>query len=113
MEQKKLSGAGATKATKPIQGPSAKAGTKLKKQDREHQPLERLNFIIMGCAGASIILGFLLMLGSGSTTDNFNPDIFSTRRIVIGPLFAFLGFVAMAVGIIIRPKDKKSDNHND
>ncbi len=67
----------------------------------------------MGCAGAAIVLGFLLMLGGGSTPDNFNPDIFSTRRIVIGPLFAFLGFVAMAVGIIIRPKDKKSDNSNE
>ena len=113
MEQKNLSGTKASKATKPIQASPAKTDTKLKKQDRAHQPLERLNFIIMGCAGAAIVLGFLLMLGGGSTPDNFNPDIFSTRRIVIGPLFAFLGFVAMAVGIIIRPKDKKSDKAND
>lgn len=113
MEQKKLSGAKAPKATKPIQAPSGKTDTKLKKQDRAHQPLERINFIIMGCAGAAIILGFLLMLGGGSTTETFNPDIFSTRRIVIGPLFAFLGFVAMAVGIIIRPKGKKSDKSNE
>lgn len=110
MEQKKSSGAKASKATKPIQASSGKTDTKLKRQDRAQQPLERTNFIIMGCAGAAIILGFVLMLGSGSTTDNFNPDIFSTRRIVIGPLLAFLGFVAMAVGIIFRPKDKKSDN---
>lgn len=113
MEQKNLSGAKASKATNPTQASSGKTDTKLKRQDRAHQPLERLNFIIMGCAGAAIVLGFLLMLGGGSTPDNFNPDIFSTRRIVIGPLFAFLGFVAMAVGIIIRPKDKKSDKAND
>lgn len=113
MEQNKLSGAKASKATKPIQASSGKTDTKLKRQDRAHQPLERTNFIIMGCAGAAIVLGFLLMLGGGSTPDNFNQDIFSTRRIVIGPLFAFLGFVAMAVGIIIRPKDKKSDKSND
>ena len=73
MEQKKLSGAKSPKATKPIQAPSGKTDTKLKKQDRAHQPLERINFIIMGCAGAAIVLGFLLMLGSGSTTARTSP----------------------------------------
>jgi hypothetical protein len=46
------------------------------------------------------------MLGSGSTTE-FNPDIFSTRRIVIGPTIAFIGFVAMAIAIIRRPDTNK------
>lgn len=110
MEQKKTSGtkAAASKATQPMQPSSKKGGTTLDKQERSQQPLERTNFIIMGCAGLAIILGFVLMLGKGSDPEAFNPDIFSTRRIVIGPLFAFLGFVAMAVGIIIRPKDKNS-----
>lgn len=63
-------------------------------------PLLRLNFIIMIIAGVLIVLGFLLMTGSSSTPEEFNPDIFSTRRIVIGPLFAFLGFVLMGIGII-------------
>ena len=36
------------------------------------------------CAGL-ILIGFLLMLGGGSSVEGgFNPDIFSTRRIVIG-----------------------------
>jgi hypothetical protein len=52
------------------------------------------------------------MLGGSSTVEEFNPDIFSTRRIVVGPCIAFLGFVAMAVAIIIDPakleKFKKS-----
>lgn len=109
MEQKKSNGVNASKAGKTAQMQSGKTNTTLKKQDRAQQPLERTNFIIMGCAGAAIVLGFLLMLGSGSTPEEFNPDIFSARRIVIGPLLAFLGFVAMAIGIIIRPKDKKSD----
>ncbi len=54
---------------------------------------------------AVIIVGFLLMLGSGST-EEFNPDIFSARRIVVGPTLAFLGFVAMGVSIIRRPGKK-------
>lgn len=66
-------------------------------------PLERPNFIAMAIAGALIVLGFILMLGGSSTVAEFNPDIFSTRRIVVGPCIAFIGFVAMAVAIIIDP----------
>lgn len=66
-------------------------------------PLQRANFIAMAIAGLMIVVGFLLMLGGSSTVDEFNPDIFSTRRIVVGPCIAFLGFVAMAVAIIIDP----------
>lgn len=69
-------------------------------------PLGRLNIIAMGVSAVLIILGFILMLGAGSTTEAFNPDIFSTRRIVVGPAVAFIGFVAMAVAIIIKPKAK-------
>ncbi len=73
-------------------------------QVRPTMPLERANFIAMAIAGAMIVLGFILMLGGSSTTEAFNADIFSTRRIVVGPLIAFLGFVAMAAAIIIDPR---------
>ena len=49
------------------------------------------------------------MLGGSSTPEEFNPDIFSVRRIVVGPFMAFVGFVAMAVAIAIRPKDKSTE----
>ena len=65
--------------------------------------LGKANFIGMAIAGAMIIAGFLLMLGGSSTPEEFNPDIFSTRRIVVGPCIAFLGFVGMAIAIIIDP----------
>ncbi len=70
-------------------------------------PLVKINFILMGIAGLMIIVGFLLMLGSSSGMDHFNPDIFSTRRIVVGPTIAFLGFLFMGYGIIYRPRSKK------
>lgn len=70
-------------------------------------PLAKKNFIMMACSAALIIIGFLLMLGGNSSTEEFNPDIFSSRRIVVGPTIAFLGFVAMGISIIYRPK---SDN---
>lgn len=70
------------------------------------KPLLKNNFIAMGIAAVLIFVGFLLMLGDSSTTESFNQDIFSTRRIVVGPLIAFIGFVAMAIAIIIKPKNK-------
>ncbi len=73
-------------------------------ETRRVMPLQRANFIAMAIAGALIVLGFLLMLGGSTTVDEFNPDIFSTRRIVVGPCIAFIGFVAMAAAIIIDPK---------
>lgn len=73
----------------------------------ESRPLERNNFILMAIAGAMIIIGFLLMLGGSSTEEAFNPDIFSTRRIIIGPGIAFIGFIFMGYGIIRKPSDKQ------
>lgn len=70
-------------------------------------PLAKINFILMAIAGLMIIIGFLLMLGSSSTPEEFNPDIFSTRRIIIGPTIAFLGFLFMGFGIIYRSKKDK------
>lgn len=75
------------------------------REEHDKMPLTRNNFIGMAVAGLLILVGFLLMLGGSSTPQEFNPDIFSTRRIVIGPFLAFVGFVAMAVAIVIRPKN--------
>lgn len=69
-------------------------------------PLGRNNFILMAVAGVMIVVGFLLMLGGSSTPEEFNPDIFSTRRIVVGPTIAFLGFVGMAIAVCIKPAKK-------
>lgn len=71
-------------------------------------PLSRLNMWMMAGSMVIIVLGFLLMLGSGTNEANgFNPDIFSTRRIVVGPIISFIGFIAMGVSIIYKLPDKK------
>lgn len=63
-------------------------------------PLGKTNFIIMAASVAMIAIGFILISGGATTDGEFNPEIFSARRIVIGPLIAFLGFIAMGVGIM-------------
>ncbi len=80
----------------------------IEREERQSLPLMRNNFIMMIIAGALIVLGFILISGTGSSINEYNPDIFSTRRIVIGPLLAFLGFVLMGIGIVVKPKDKKA-----
>lgn len=71
-------------------------------------PLTRLNFILMAAAAAVIVIGFLLMTGEPSGADKFNPDIFSTRRIVVGPTIAFLGYIFMGAAIMWPDKKRRS-----
>lgn len=73
-------------------------------------PLARRNFMMMAIAGFLIVAGFLLMLGDSSSLESFNPDIFSTRRIVIGPLMTFAGFIFMGAAIILKPGSKNESN---
>ncbi|MCM1518742.1 MAG: DUF3098 domain-containing protein [Pseudoflavonifractor sp.] len=82
--------------------------TGLERESRADFPLLRSNFIFMAIAGIVIVAGFLLMLGGSSTEEAFNPDIFSTRRVVVGPTIAFIGFILMGVAIIYRPKEKNA-----
>lgn len=62
----------------------------------------------MAVAFGIILLGFALMIGEPSGATEYNPDIFSVRRITVGPMIALFGFVMMLVGILYRPKNKQS-----
>ena len=76
-------------------------------QSKSYKPFVKKNFIFMAVSVALIIIGFALMAGPGSSVENgFNPEIFSTRRIVVGPTIAFLGFLSMAFAIVYSPKKK-------
>ena len=67
------------------------------------------NFILIAGAVVLIIIGFMLMSGGGSGDESFNPEIFSTRRIVVAPLVTVLGFVGVIVGILRNRKDKTAE----
>lgn len=76
----------------------------IRKTTDKDKPFSSLNFWMMGGCLVLILLGYLFMSGGGSTEpEGFNPEIFSTRRIVVGPLLSFLGFVLMAFAIICPP----------
>jgi len=69
------------------------------------------NFIIIAAAVVFITIGFMLMSGGGSTDGvSFNPEIFSTRRIVVAPIVTVFGFALVIVGILKKPKDTPADS---
>lgn len=72
--------------------------------------LDKTNFILIAIGIIIIIAGLLLMTGPSSTETHFEPDIFSTRRIVVAPLVCFIGFVFMIFAIMFRSKSMKNDN---
>ena len=74
-------------------------------EPESRKPLLRNNYLMMAVAALLIVVGFILMSGSGSTEEAYNPEIFSTRRIVVGPIVSFIGYVFMAVAIIIKPRN--------
>ena len=64
------------------------------------------NYILLAIGMVIIIAGMILMSGSGSTEEAFNPDIFSVRRIKIAPAVCFAGFVFIIYGIMAKQKNK-------
>ena len=56
------------------------------------------SILIVACI--LITAGYILMSGSGSTEQSFNPDIFSIRRIVIAPMLCLTGYLLIVVGIL-------------
>ena len=65
----------------------------------------RMNFILLAVGMAIVIIGFILMSGSGSTDQAYNPDIFSARRIKVAPIVCLLGFVSMIYAVVHKPKE--------
>lgn len=68
--------------------------------------LPKFNVVLIAICIVIIIIGFALMVGEPSGATQFNPDIFSFRRITLGPMVALLGFVGMIVAILFEPKKK-------
>ncbi len=68
-------------------------------------PFTKINYIIIAASVIIIILGFILMHGS-STDIDFNPDVFSFKRITLAPIVCMIGFVGMIFGIMWKSKEK-------
>ena len=67
------------------------------------QTLPKLNLILIAVSFVIIILGSFLMVGEPSG-EVYNADIFSFRRITLGPMISLFGFASMLFAILFRVK---------
>ena len=72
--------------------------------DKKNFAFDSMNYILLAVGMAVVVLGFILMSGSGSTEMSYDPDIFSARRIKVAPAVCLLGFVSMIYAVIRKPK---------
>lgn len=68
--------------------------------------LPKYNAVLIAISVVIIVVGFALMVGNPSGAIEFNPDIFSFRRITVGPMVSLFGFVVMIIAILYNPKKK-------
>ena len=67
--------------------------------------LSKINYILIAAAFLVVVLGFIIMCGDPSG-EVFNPYIYSTKRIIVGPMISLAGFIFMVVAILYKPKKK-------
>ena len=72
--------------------------------DKSKFAFEKINYILLLIGAAVIVIGFLLMIGPGSTMEHFEPDIFSFRRIKLAPAVCFFGFIFVIYAIMHKGK---------
>ena len=61
-----------------------------------------MNYILLIVGFVIVVIGFALMTGPATTEQAFEPDIFSTRRIVVGPMVCLFGFLFEVFAILWR-----------
>lgn len=65
------------------------------------------NVLIIGIGLLMMVLGFVLMLGGGSSDPNvFNPAMFSARRITVAPVIICIGIGIIIWGIMRKPRNE-------
>lgn len=78
------------------------------KEKNQKPPLFRkMNYILMGIGVLILIIGYILLGGGGSLSDDvFSDAIFDTRRLVIAPTLILIGLVLGIVAIMYYPRSK-------
>lgn len=82
------------------------------KVEKESMPMGKMNYVLIGVSLLLIVVGFILMSGSGNEGSTFNDDVFSSTRIVVAPFITFLGFLCMIPAILYKSR-KNVDNINE
>ena len=74
---------------------------------------DRVNFILLAIGMAIVIVGMILMSGSGSDEHTFNPAIFDAQHIKVAPGVCLFGYLFMIYGIMRRPSAGNTEKKNE
>ena len=73
--------------------------------DKTVMPFGKQNYIIVGIGIVLLVLGFILMIGGGSSDpDVFNEKMFDFQHITLSTLLILAGFVVEIVAIFWKGK---------
>ena len=73
---------------------------KVKDQNKPIFLFTRMNYIILLFSLFLLLIGFICMTGGGGENDfDFNPEIFSARRIILAPIIIIAGYIGMVFSI--------------
>ena len=81
--------------------------------DKRNFAFDKVNFMLLAVGMAIVIIGFILMSGSGSSETVFNPDIFSVRRIKVAPMVCLFGFLFIIYAILRKPEYTPLEEENE
>jgi len=74
-------------------------------EDKDQLLFGAQNYLLLGIGLLIVIIGLFVMAGGEpESLDQFNPEVFSFRRITLAPLMMLAGFAIVAVGILKKPK---------
>ncbi len=69
----------------------------------DKMPLSKKNYLLMLIGFGAIVLGFILMVGGGSSSpEEFDYSMFSFRRITLAPIIVLAGFAFEIYAIMKR-----------
>lgn len=72
-----------------------------KKQDSDLQKrLPAFNLYLIAASLLIIVIGLIVMYIGPDSEANFEPDIFSDRRIIVAPIIILIGFLSVIFSIL-------------
>jgi len=84
---------------------------KKKTDSRKQFAFSRENYKLLIIGVVIIIIGFILMIGGkAESPEQFNPEVFSFRRITLAPIIVLAGFAFEIYAIMKKPKEDKNQS---
>lgn len=95
------------KKVKLTPNPSGKSANANQNNKPKVPLFRKMNYILMIIGIIFVIIGyFCISGGAAEQADQFNPEVFSFRRVTLAPILIILGLVTEIFAIMWRPKCK-------